>query len=261
MTTHTPLLEVNGVVKSFGQLRALDGVEMTVRRGEITGLIGPNGSGKTTLFNAVSGFLQPDEGTVRFEGRDVTGAQTHQLSRMGLKRTFQNTADFTDLSVLQNLLTSVRGTPGERLTQLFASPRKVYVGERELLDRAWALLERMRLTELANVRAGDLSIGQGRLLQIARLLMDPPSLLMLDEPSSGLNPDDQHRLSTTVRRLRDEEGVTVLVIEHNMAFINAISDALYVMHDGHVIADGPPAEVIRDPLVIETYLGVRHATA
>nr|WP_271212902.1 ABC transporter ATP-binding protein [Rhodococcus wratislaviensis]GLK39697.1 ABC transporter ATP-binding protein [Rhodococcus wratislaviensis] len=261
MTTPNSLLEVKGVVKSFGQLRALDGVDMVVGRGKVTGLIGPNGSGKTTLFNAVSGFLEPDAGTVLFDGRVVTGAPTHQLARMGLKRTFQNTADFTDMSVVQNLLTSVRTVPGERLSRLFTSPRKISVSERSLVDRAWILLDRLGLTELANARAGDLSIGQGRLLQIARLLMEPPSLLMLDEPSSGLNPDDQHRLSTTVRQLRDVEGVTVLVIEHNMSFMNAISDALYVMHDGHVIASGPPAEVIRDPLVIETYLGVRRATA
>lgn len=260
MTAQNSLLEVKGVVKSFGQLRALDGVEMVVCRGKVTGLVGPNGSGKTTLFNAVSGFLKPDAGSVIFDGHNVTGAPTHHLARMGLKRTFQNTADFTDMSVLQNLLTSVRTLPGERLSRLFTSPRRVSVSERDVVDRAWMLLDRMGLTELANTRAGDLSIGQGRLLQIGRLLMEPPSLLMLDEPSSGLNPDDQHRLSTTVRQLRDAEGMTVLVIEHNMAFIHAISDALYVMHDGHVIASGPPAEVVRDPLVIETYLGVRRAT-
>lgn len=261
MDAADPLLEVRGIVKSFGQLRALDGVNMVVGRSKVTGLIGPNGSGKTTLFNAVSGFLKPDAGTVVFNGRIVTGAPTYQLARMGLKRTFQNTADFTGMSVMQNLLTAARTVPGERLSQLFTSPRKVSASEQVLIDRAWILLDRMGLAELANTRAGDLSIGQGRLLQIARLLMEPPSLLMLDEPSSGLNPDDQHRLSKTVRQLRDAEDVTVLVIEHNMSFINAISDALYVMHDGHVIANGPPAEVIRDPLVIETYLGVRRATA
>lgn len=261
MNAANPLLEIAGLVKTFGQLRALDGVDMSVARGKVTGLIGPNGSGKTTLFNAVSGFLKPDEGTVVFDGRVVTGASAHRLAGAGLKRTFQNTADFTDMSVLQNLLTSVRSVPGESLGRLFTSPRRVWRSERQLVDRAWTLLERMGMSELANTRAGDLSIGRGRLLQIARLLMDPPSLLMLDEPSSGLNPEDQHRLSTTVRQLRDAEGVTVLVIEHNMSFINTISDALYVMHEGHVIASGPPARVVRDPLVIETYLGVRHVPA
>lgn len=261
MNSANPLLEINGLVKAFGQLRALDGVNMVVEQGQVTGLIGPNGSGKTTLFNAVSGFLKPDDGTVVFDGRDVTGMSAHRLARAGLKRTFQNIADFTDMSVLQNLLTSVRSVPGESLGRLFTSPTRVWRSERQLVDRAWILLERMGMSELANTRAGDLSIGRGRLLQIARLLMDPPSLLMLDEPSSGLNPEDQHRLSTTVRQLRDEEGVTVLVIEHNMSFINTISDALYVMHEGHVIASGRPAEVVRDPLVIETYLGVRHVPA
>lgn len=261
MSTTGPALQISGLVKTFGQLRALDGVEMTVAQGQITGLIGPNGSGKTTLFNAVTGFLKPDAGSIRFNGRDIMCAPAHQLARMGLKRTFQNIADFTDMSVLENLITAVRAVPGERMWRLFATPRKVAAGERDTIDRAWALLDRVGLTALANTRAGDLSIGQGRLLQIARLLMQPPSLLMLDEPSSGLNPDDQQRLSETVRHLRDEEAVTVLVIEHNMSFINAICDALYVMHDGSVIASGPPAEVIRDPHVIETYLGVRRATA
>ncbi|MCV7287713.1 ABC transporter ATP-binding protein [Mycolicibacterium wolinskyi] len=261
MPTPDPLLEVSGLVKTFGQLRALDGVAMKISPGVVTGLIGPNGSGKTTLFNAISGFLRPDMGAVIFNGRDITGAPTHRLARMGLKRTFQNTADFTDMSVLQNLLTSARSAPGERLWRLFASPRGVAAGERILVGRAWDLLDRMGLTELANTRAGDLSIGQGRLLQIARLLMEPPSLLMLDEPSSGLNPDDQHRLSMTVRDLCTDDNMTVLVIEHNMSFINAISDALYVMYDGRVIANGPPAEVISNPVVVETYLGARHATA
>lgn len=256
-----PALEVVGLVKAFGQLRALDSVAMKISPNAVTGLIGPNGSGKTTLFNAISGFLRPDTGAVMFHGRDITGMPTHRLARMGLKRTFQNTADFTDMSVMQNLLTSARSAPGERLWRLFTSPRDVAVGERALIDRAWELLDRMALTELANTRAADLSIGQGRLLQIARLLMEPPSLLMLDEPSSGLNPEDQHRLSLTVRDLCTTENMTVLVIEHNMSFINAISDALYVMYDGRVIANGPPAQVISNPVVVETYLGAHHATA
>ncbi|MDF3336908.1 ABC transporter ATP-binding protein [Mycolicibacterium septicum] len=256
-----PALEVVGLVKAFGQLRALDSVAMKISPSAVTGLIGPNGSGKTTLFNAISGFLRPDTGAVMFHGRDITGMPTYRLARMGLKRTFQNTADFTDMSVLQNLLTSARSAPGERLWRLFTSPRDVAVGERALIDRAWELLDRMALTELANTRAADLSIGQGRLLQIARLLMEPPSLLMLDEPSSGLNPEDQHRLSLTVRDLCTTENMTVLVIEHNMSFINAISDALYVMYDGRVIANGPPAQVISNPVVVETYLGAHHATA
>ncbi|OKH80590.1 hypothetical protein EB73_32790 [Mycobacterium sp. SWH-M3] len=261
MMAPQPALEVVGLVKAFGQLRALDSVAMKISPGVVTGLIGPNGSGKTTLFNAISGFLRPDAGAVMFDGRDITGMPPHRLARMGLKRTFQNTADFTDMSVLQNLLTSARSAPGERLWRLFTSPRDVAAGERALVERAWELLDRMGLAHLANTRAGDLSIGQGRLLQIGRLLMEPPSLLMLDEPSSGLNPDDQHRLSMTVRDLCTHENMTVLVIEHNMSFLNAISDALYVMYEGRVIANGPPAQVISNPVVVETYLGARHVTA
>lgn len=261
MTHREPALEIRDIVRTFGQLRALDGVSMSIANNAITGLIGPNGSGKTTLFNAVTGFLKPDSGAVLFQGHDITGAPTHTLARIGLKRTFQNIADFTDMSVIGNLLASVRGTPGESLWRIFGAPLSVAAGEKQLVDRAWHLLDRTGLTPLANTRAGDLSIGQGRLLQIARLLMQPPKLLMLDEPSSGLNPEDQQRLSATIRELRDEEDVTVLVIEHNMAFINAICDELYVMHDGAVIASGRPSVVVRDPHVVETYLGVRRADA
>ena len=261
MSQLAPALELRDVVRTFGQLRALDGVSMTISSNAITGLIGPNGSGKTTLFNAVTGFLKPDSGAVLFHGHDITGAPTHALARMGLKRTFQNIADFTDMSVIGNLLASARGVAGESLWRVFGAPAGASAGEKQLVDRAWHLLDRIGLASLANTRAGDLSIGQGRLLQIARLLMQAPTLLMLDEPSSGLNPEDQQRLSATIRELRDQEDVTVLVIEHNMAFINAISDELYVMHDGAVIARGEPSAVVRDALVIETYLGVRRADA
>jgi len=261
MNRPSPAIEIRNVTKSFGELRALDGVSMSIAANGVTGLIGPNGSGKTTLFNAVTGFLKPDSGTVLFNGRDVTALPTHTLARLGVKRTFQNIADLSGVSVIENLLSSVRGVPGESLWRVFASPRKVAAAEDRVVERAWHLLDRTGLSRLANTMAGDLSIGQGRLLQIARLLMQPPRVLMLDEPSSGLNPDDQHRLSATVRELRDREDMTVLVIEHNMAFINAISDELYVMHDGKVIAHGEASAVVRDPLVIETYLGARRVDA
>lgn len=261
MSRREPALEIRNLVRTFGQLRALDGVSMNIANNAITGLIGPNGSGKTTLFNAVTGFLKPDSGTVQFHGQDITGAPTHTLARLGLKRTFQNIADFNNMSVIANLLASVRDVPGESIWRIFGAPLSVAAGEKQLIDRAWLLLDRTGLSPLANTRAGDLSIGQGRLLQIARLLMQPPTLLMLDEPSSGLNPEDQQRLSATVRELRDQEDVTVLVIEHNMAFINAICDELYVMHDGAVIASGRPSVVVRDPHVVETYLGVRRGDA
>jgi ABC-type branched-subunit amino acid transport system ATPase component len=250
-----PLLEAVDLHKRFGGIQALRGVSLSVQRGSIAGLVGPNGSGKTTVFNAVTGFARPDRGTSRFDGAEITHTPPHRIAGRGLARTFQNPADFPDLSVMENLLAAARNQPGDSIVAVLFSPRRVRHAERAALARAWEVLERLGLAHAANARAGDLTVGENRLLQVGRQLMAEPSMLLLDEPTSGLNPELQARLAELIRGLRDDRGMTFLIIEHNLGFIRFLSDTLYVMHLGEVISAGAPDEVSRDPRVIETYLG------
>jgi ABC-type branched-subunit amino acid transport system ATPase component len=251
----TNLLETEDVHKRFGGIHALRGVSLTVEEQSITGLIGPNGSGKTTFFNAVTGFIRPDEGSVRFRGNELSQLPGHRVVGLGLARTFQNPADFPGLTVMENLLAGGRHHPGDSLLRTLFTPGQVRRRERELIDRAWQVMEQLGLTTLVNASADALSIGENRLLQLGRQLMTEPTMLMLDEPTSGLNPEYQLKLGELIRRLRDEHGMTFLVIEHNLSFIRSVTEKLYVMHYGEVIASGRPDDVARQPAVIETYLG------
>jgi ABC-type branched-subunit amino acid transport system ATPase component len=251
----TNLLEAKDVHKRFGGIHALRGVSVTVEEQSITGLIGPNGSGKTTFFNAVTGFIRPDEGSVLFRGTELSRFPGHRVVDLGLARTFQSPADFPGLTVMENLLAGGRHHPGDKLLRTFFSPGQTRRRERELIDRAWQVMDQLGLTNLANASADALSIGENRLLQLGRQLMTEPTMLMLDEPTSGLNPEFQLKLRDLIRRLRDQQGMTFLVIEHNLSFIRSLTEKLYVMHLGQVIASGQPDDVARDPAVIETYLG------
>jgi ABC-type branched-subunit amino acid transport system ATPase component len=253
--TATALLETRDLHKRFGGVRALRGVSISVREHSITGLIGPNGSGKTTFFNAVTGFVRSDSGSVRFRGQEIARVSSHRIASLGLARTFQNPADFPNLTVMENLLAGARHQPGDRLSSIAFAPGRVRRSERDVVRQAWSVMDQLGLDGLANEVAGELSIGENRLLQVGRQLMAQPSMLLLDEPTSGLNPEYQARLALLVRRLRDEKGTTILVIEHNLAFIRSVSEELHVMHYGEVIASGDPDDVARDPVVIETYLG------
>jgi ABC-type branched-subunit amino acid transport system ATPase component len=255
------LLEARDLHKRFGGIQALRGVSLEVEEGSITGLIGPNGSGKTTFFNAVTGFVRPDSGTVRFGGEELARQPAHRVTGLGLARTFQNPADFPNLTVIENLLAAGRRQPGDGLLAIAFAAGRVRRAERALIERAWKVMDRLGLDPRANASARELSIGENRLLQVGRQLMGRPSMLLLDEPTSGLNPRYQTRLAELIKQLREEEGVTFLVIEHNLAFIRSITEVLYVMHLGEVIAAGSPAAVARDATVIETYLGGVHAVA
>ncbi|HEV3357403.1 MAG TPA: ABC transporter ATP-binding protein [Pseudonocardiaceae bacterium] len=239
------LLEVEGVSRSFGALQALSECSLTVRRGSITALIGPNGSGKTTLFNVITGYLRADAGRVRFDGHDVTGAKPATLYRHGLCRTFQQARVFAELTVLENLV--VAG--GFGLPQLFR--RRVSRADR---DRAGALAEEFRLSHVADLYAAELSYGQRKLLEFAAVLMSRPKLVLLDEPTAGVNPV---LIDTMAEHIvsQQAEGVTFLVVEHDMSFVMRLCDPVIVLVQGREICVGPPAAVQDDPAVLDAYLG------
>jgi ABC-type branched-subunit amino acid transport system ATPase component len=239
------LLEVTGLTKVFGGVRAVDECSFSVEEGTITGLIGPNGSGKTTVFNIITGYLKADTGRVRFAGREVAGSDTGRLYRQGLSRTFQQARVFPQLTVVENLI--VAG--GYRWWQLFTA--RVRHTDR---DRANALLEEFRLAPLADALASELSYGQRKLLEFAAVLISSPRLVLLDEPTAGVNPV---LISTMERHIRERHaaGMTFLIVEHDMTFVMRLCDPVIVLDAGRPIFSGPPAEVQNNPLVLDAYLG------
>jgi neutral amino acid transport system ATP-binding protein len=249
------LLDVDGVVKRFGGIRAVDGATMKVAEGKITALIGPNGAGKTTLFNVLTGFYRGDRGSVRFDGRQILGEPPHQIARQGMVRTFQITKALAAMPVIDNMMLAAPNQPGERLGDVFLRPRAVRSREGEVRAQAMELLEVFDLTGLVDDYAGTLSGGQRKLLELARALMAEPKLLLLDEPMAGINPTLGARLLEYMQRLRRERGVTFLFIEHDMEVVMNHSDLVVVMAEGQVIADGEPHEVRNDRRVIDAYLG------
>lgn len=248
MTTNggPPLLEIEGVVKRFGGITALNGCSFAVAEGSITGLIGPNGSGKTTLFNIITGLHPPDEGTIRLRGRGIAGLRPHQICRMGVGRTFQVTRLFPTLTVLENMVVPTRGIP---LRGIFAPG--VMAHEEE---RAMGLLEFVGLAEFRDKEARELSFGQQKLLELASGLMLDPSILLLDEPTGGVNPVIIERIMDRIRQL-NRGGTTVLLVEHNMKVVMELCDPVLVLDNGELICQGTAAEVQKDPRVLDAYLG------
>jgi neutral amino acid transport system ATP-binding protein len=249
------LLDIEGVVKRFGGIRAVDGATMQIQGGAITALIGPNGAGKTTLFNVVTGFYRGDRGSVVFDGEPVLGHPPHELARRGMVRTFQITKALAAMPVIDNMTLAAPNQPGERFRDLVLRPGAVRSREGEVRKQAMELLEVFNLAELADHYAGTLSGGQRKLLELARSLMAQPKLLLLDEPMAGINPTLGKRLLDHMQRLRKEEGVTFLFIEHDMEVVMNHSDRIVVMAEGKVIAEGEPHEVRKDRRVIDAYLG------
>jgi branched-chain amino acid transport system ATP-binding protein len=250
-----PIFEAQDVVKRFGGIRAVDGATMSVREGSITALIGPNGAGKTTFFNVITGFYRPDGGRATFHERPVLGRAPYSIARLGMVRTFQITKALRRMSVLDNMMLAAPDQPGERLLGVVFRPAAARHREREVRERAMELLEVFNLTRLADDYAGTLSGGQLKLLELSRALMARPKFLLLDEPMAGINPTLGRRLLDHMQRLRTDEGVTFLFVEHDMEVVMNHSDRVIVMAEGRVIADGEPHEVRSDQAVIDAYLG------
>ena len=250
------LLEVRGLSRSYYGVHALRGVDLTVEQGRITGLIGPNGAVKTTLFNCVSGVVPPDSGTVRFDGHEIAGARPDRISRLGLVRTFQIARGFPRLTVLENLMLYGDRQPGERLGVALLRLATLHRRESELQDRAFAIARRLNLTRVLNNPASDLSGGQKKLLEIGRVLMAAPKVILLDEPVAGVNPTLTREIG---ERLRDlvAEGITILLIEHHMDTIAELCDHVVVLAEGRYLAEGRFADLARDERVQEAYMGRR----
>jgi neutral amino acid transport system ATP-binding protein len=259
-----PILEAAEIVKHFGGIFAVDGANLDVREASITALIGPNGAGKTTFFNVITGFYRADGGIATFHGSPILGRPPHAIARLGMVRTFQITKALARMPVIDNMMLAAPDQPGERILGLLTRPGASRRREREIRDEAMGLLEVFNLQALADDYAGTLSGGQRKLLELARALMTRPRMLLLDEPMAGINPTLGRRLLDHMQRLRADEGVTFLFIEHDMEVVMNHADRVIVMAEGRVIADGTPDKVRTDRRVIDAYLGsgtVREAGA
>jgi branched-chain amino acid transport system ATP-binding protein len=248
------LLTVNNVGVRFGGVVALDDLSFTVEPGRICALIGPNGAGKTTLFNVLSRLYQPNSGKVTFDGHDLLSVPSHRIARLGLARTFQNVALFPALTVLENVMTGAHSLGhvgfGRSMLRLGAARE-----ERELRERCMTLLVRLDLADLAHRPVAGLPFGTLKRIEFGRALATEPRLLMLDEPANGLTHSEVGALGETIRSIRDDFELTILLVEHHMAMVMAISDHIVVLDFGRRIAEGGPDQIRNDPVVIEAYLG------
>jgi len=248
------MLTIENVTKSFGGLSAVCGVSLQLGKTPITGLVGPNGSGKTTLFHMITGFYSVDKGRVFLEHREITNLKPHLISRMGLLRTFQHTRVLPFLSTLENLIAAAPLQRGESLVQLFLRPGAVRKDEKKNAQKAWEVLDTIKLQPLAEELAGRLSYGQQRLLELGRILMADPRVILLDEPTAGINPSLVRDLVQVIRGLTGV-GIQVFLIEHNMPLVMELCDRVLVMDAGGLIFEGSPHEAVKDKAVIEAYLG------
>jgi ABC-type branched-subunit amino acid transport system ATPase component len=250
------LLEIDGLKRSFGGIRALDGASFAVEGGRLTGLIGPNGAGKTTLFNVVSGLARPEAGRVLFAGEDITGMAPERVTARGLVRSFQIARGFPKLTVFDHLMIYGQAQPGERLGRAFAGGGILHRHERALAERAWAVATRLNLVAVVDRKVTEISGGQKKLLEIGRALMAEPKMILLDEPVAGVNPALAEEIAAHLQRLV-AEGTTILLIEHDMALIERVCERVVVMAAGRDLAAGRFEELREDSRVQDAYLGRR----
>jgi branched-chain amino acid transport system ATP-binding protein len=255
-TSDAPL-RVEGLRKTFGGITAVDGATFQVADQSLTGLIGPNGAGKSTTFNCITGVHEPTGGDVFFEGESIAGLAPNQVANRGLVRTFQIARELEGMTVLENMMLAPQGQLGEQLYRSIMPGLRgdVVEQEAEMREAVWETLEFFEIDHLAEEEAGNLSGGQRKLLELARALMTDPEMMLLDEPFAGVNPTLEEKLLDRIHQLREDEGLTFLLVEHDMDVIMNNCEPVIVMHQGQVLAEGQPEEIRNDQRVIEAYLG------
>ena len=249
------MLEVKNIGISFGGLKAVDNFSLTIEKGQLYGLIGPNGAGKTTVFNLLTGVYKADHGSIFLDGKELTGKNTIEINQAGIARTFQNIRLFKELSVIDNIKVGLHESMKYNLASSLVRLPNYWKEEKKCTERAFELLDIFHMADLANVPAGSLPYGAQRRLEIMRALATSPKLLLLDEPAAGMNPSETAELTETIRRIRDEFNIAVLLIEHDMSLVMGICEGIAVLNFGRIIAKGTPDEIRNNPQVIEAYLG------